>query len=363
MTASSLPQSLRRFSERSGIQRFLRWWRGQLVAASPPWLLRLLGIAGHVIALSPNEMGGYTVTTVSAGGERGGAGVLGPGEGPDVLRTLLGIRRPPRQVALHLGAGDSLVRRVRLPAAAAGQPGKVLAYEMDRHTPFRASQVYFDYAIVDGSGADLHLDLVVAPRPAVDGHLGALSDAGFRVSTVRAPADSPREVNLLPDGHRAAGSRRTLPVVATWGTVALLFAVTLAYPLYEKRDIAIGLERQVAHMAAEANTVNRLRESSERLASAGSVPASLRGSRPLAVDVLDAATRVLPDDTWLQSLRIEGDEVRMSGEAASASALIARLEGDPLFSDVRFLSSIQTGSSGSERFQIGARVQVEEAPE
>ena len=359
MTASTLQQSVRRFAERSGMRHFLRWWRGQLLAATPPWLLRLLGVAGQAVVLAPRESGGYTVTTVPAGGGGQAAGELEPGDGLDALRLLLGSRRPPRRVELHLGAAEALVRRVRLPVAAAGQPGKVLAYEMDRHTPFRASQVYFDYATVDTSGNELQLDLVVAPRRVVDEHLRALSAGGFSVSAVRAPLEAPRDVNLLPEGHGRPTRLRTLVALATWGVVGLLLAVALAYPLLEKRAIAIDLERQVARMASDASTVNRLRDDSERLASASSVPAVLRGSHPLTVEVIDTLTRVLPDNTWLQSLRIEGEDLRLSGEAASASALIGRLENESMFSDVRFLSSVQSGSSGGERFQIGARIRLE----
>ena len=67
---------------------------------------------------------------------------------------------------LELPAERVLQRTVDLPLAAAENLREVLGFEMDRHTPFKAEDVAFDYHIVstDRQTKRLLVDLTVAPR-------------------------------------------------------------------------------------------------------------------------------------------------------------------------------------------------------
>jgi general secretion pathway protein L len=52
-----------------------------------------------------------------------------------------------------------------------------------------------------------------------------------------------------------------------------------------------------------------------------------RTSRPTTVEILDALSRRLPDDTYLEKLSIEDDQLLLIGLSSQASALVGRMEG------------------------------------
>ena len=93
------------------------------------------------------------------------------------MRSLLernGELRGRARVAL--GPDEALVRRVTMPAATEENLRQVLEFEMDRLTPFRADEVYFDYRVVsrDVAAGQLVIQLAVARREAVDARVREL---------------------------------------------------------------------------------------------------------------------------------------------------------------------------------------------
>jgi general secretion pathway protein L len=90
------------------------------------------------------------------------------------------------KVILELADGFYLQKRISLPSAAAENLRGVLEFEMDRHTPFQASQVYFDFHLVSRRSEDnkIVVDLVAAPRKAIDKLLEILSKSEIPVDAI-----------------------------------------------------------------------------------------------------------------------------------------------------------------------------------
>ena len=85
---------------------------------------------------------------------------------------------------------------------------------------------------------------------------------------------------------------------------------------------------------------------------------------PGVVETLDALTRLVPNDTWLQQLRINGDEVRLTGFSAAASSLIGLIEQSERFTEARFRSSVtRDARNKAERFTISAKIVAPIVPE
>ena len=84
-----------------------------------------------------------------------------------------------------------------------------------------------------------------------------------------------------------------------------------------------------------------------------------RRKTPPILVVLEELTRVMPDGTWLASLRIAGGQCEFSGYSQRAALLLARFEGSPVFSQARFQAPVvQDGEPGLERFTIAATLRT-----
>jgi len=72
---------------------------------------------------------------------------------------------------------------------------------------------------------------------------------------------------------------------------------------------------------------------------------------PDPLEILSALSRLLPDDTHLQQLKIRDRELTLRGRSGQASALIALLEQAPEFDRPRFLSPV-TQQAEKELFHL-----------
>ena len=75
------------------------------------------------------------------------------------------------------------------------------------------------------------------------------------------------------------------------------------------------------------------------------------------VDVLKELTRLLPSDSWLDSIDVSNNRLVMSGESASATDLVVTLTKSRLFKEVAFIRpSTKNPQSGKEKFKIKADI-------
>ena len=84
---------------------------------------------------------------------------------------------------------------------------------------------------------------------------------------------------------------------------------------------------------------------------------------PSASEILYAVTHMLPDDTWLSELEVSAGELRVTGYAESASAILGLIDQSPRFANGTFRSPVtQDQRVKREQFNIAARVAPEKTP-
>lgn len=325
-------------------RELLGWWLEELGQ-----MLRSLGLADDDGGLLQLERHGERVALRP---EETGAALPLDGPVPSELRQRL-ARGPVR---LQLDPALVLRRRVELPLAAEEDLRQVLSFEMDRQTPFRAEQVYFDGRPAGrrpGEGR-LDVDLVVTPRPAVDAALDWIAAAGGRVRQLGVAGIA--GIDLLPADRRGRAatwrswSRRGLAALA-----AVLLLVVLAQPLYRDRQRLQWLEAGVAEARAEAVAVQQLRQELEQVAAEAAFVVREKRAAPSALGILDEVTRRVPDEAWLRELEFQGREVRLRGEGPNAARLIEQLEASERFSSPRFRAPV-TQKGELEQFHLSAEV-------
>jgi general secretion pathway protein L len=347
--------------------RFFAWWGGELVALLPERVREILWPrrARLELACHGEDLEAEFIET----DERRPLGRLGLGEGGAGERDKLFEQHPAlldAELRLRLSPGQCLVRTLKLPAAAAENLQQVMAFEMDRLTPFKASQVYYSARIVERlpDTRQIRVELALTPRLKLDPLLDELAAAGWRPGMVVVDGEA-GEHDLLPEKYR--GPRSMLPhrlTVAFSVLFGLLLLATLALPVWLNRGLEQTLQREVKQVAKVAKEVEALKSEAERLTHESGFLLRRKRLEPATVEMLDELSRAIPDQTWLNGLQFRDHKIVMQGQSPAASSLIERIEASPVFKNTSFVSPVTKDiASGQERFQIATEVAGEKSPE
>ena len=357
---------------RQTLQSGWRWWTAELAQAMPERFAALRGAArvpqiaveGDALVLVEPRIEGDT--RVAMEGD--------PARIRNALAALLARAGEMRMRArLALSHRDALLRRVSMPAATEENLAQVVAFEMDRLTPFRAEDVYFDYKVVsrDAAGGTLAVLLAVARRDVVDAQLAQLRAAGASVQGIAIHGDGAAAgMDLLPHeqrGERENRGERNLRI-ALIALVAVLLVAVLAYPVFRKREEVRALLPVVTQAEAQARAADTLARELERQVGDYNFLLAKKHATPPPLAYLEDVTRLLPDNTWVSQFELKSSgktrEVAVTGETASASRLIEILEQSRLLANATPRGSITKGSlPNTERFQIAAEAKGRPAPD
>ncbi|HET9764071.1 MAG TPA: PilN domain-containing protein, partial [Casimicrobiaceae bacterium] len=388
--AMSWRQRLRDVANRAGLPRFWRWWMSELAPLLPGasraafqrrfarpvvqlsddeavfWRPEIASGAARLIAGETVSLAGEPAAVVAAG--RAAIARL-------AANTSAGIAVP--KVIVALGPRQVLRKELTLPAALEENLVQALAYDLDRHTPFRPEQLYFDATVVgrDATRNTLRVDWAAALRTVVDGATRRVEEWGaIPIAVVPGPpTTSPTRLNLVPNGARPRQLHwRRWQVWVPIALLASLVAAAVFVPLVQKREYAIALTALTAEAAQQAGVADKLRQQLERMQSDYNFILAKKYAYPSAVRVLDEVTKVLPDDTWLTQFEVKSGgrgketqrDIYLRGESVNAGRLIALLEDSKLVEGVtpRSPTTKIQGSSG-EIFDLGARLRALPAPQ
>jgi general secretion pathway protein L len=346
---------------------FFGWWLGELAALIPSVVRRSFSRRKTALVLDfiENEV---VITQHSSDASREIIRLDLLGADADARRMAVGglelAHEPGRtEVVLRLPIDQALRKTLELPMSAESNLHQLLFLELDRQTPYKPDQVYFDYWIRDRQPerGQMRVDLIVVPRAVVDQAVEHATRWGLAPTCVdvatRDSEDGPH-VNLLPDhGTEPPTSPKMTLSLALAVLAMVLFVAAILIPLNRQQEAADIFERRIADAKLQAAETTRLRDEIERLAEEGRFLADKKKQSPLAVEILDELTRLVPDDSWLSEVHIKGAEVRVLGYSPAASTLIGLIEGSPLFRGVRFRSSVtQVRGSNEERFDLSFEV-------
>jgi general secretion pathway protein L len=354
---------------------FWRWWLGEIAALLPASWSILQGAAGApLLALEGEE-----VVLLGPRGVVERRIAVGPWDDSRrraAVKALLEDAGETRMRArLAVGYDEALVRRVTLPAATEENLEQVLGFEMDRLSPFRAEEVYFDYRVVsrDAQSGVIGVEFAIARRSLVDARVQQLRALGVSVQGVSLRDESGHSapvLDLLPSQQRGAreSPRERIVRYALIGAVGILFLLVLLLPIWRKRESAIALFPMLTKAKQEAEATDVVvRELERQAADYNFVLAKKHGSYPVAA-TLEEVSLLLPDNTWLSSMEVKTTgktrEVQLAGETPSSSKLIEVLEQSKLLQNAAPRGPQTRGAMpGVERFMIVAESRTRPQPE
>ncbi len=291
------------------------------------------------------------------------APLVDPADAEGFLRAMELALGPERSVPvlLRLPATAVLRRDVTLPLAAEAGLDRVLAFEMDRLTPFSADELFFSSVVTgrDRAAGRLLVRLALLPRAPLRPVLSLLAAAGTEAQAIDVPA-APGEPSLrIPLAHEAPVSarRQRFQLRAAFGacTALLLLAVVLPFVLQQMAlDTA---ERRIAALQTPVHAVQALQN---RINSGSAGALLVRAERARLGDtlsVLAAITTVLPDDSYLTDLALRRGELTISGQSPSAARLIPAISAVPAFTAPAFTAPVtRIEGQGQELFSIKAGI-------
>ena len=356
-------QTLRDSAQKLGLPAFWRWWAGQLaplVPAAPRTAVqrrRLRPVlafgADAAVLREPRVENGVLAFVETAriplAGDPAAVAQAGRAAIDGLARIAYGGATSAPRVVVTLPPAKVLRKQLTFPAAVEENLRQVLAYDLDRHTPFRPEDLYFDAVIVERDSArkEIRIDWAAALKATVDQARRQAEGWGARVVAVSpeqpdggGPARAPTKLNLLPPAERPErASWRRWQVWLPAAVLAALALVVVALPIWQKRDYVIALSGVTEEARRRAAASDDLRQQLEQLTADYNYVLGKKYAFPSATQLLDDVSRLLPDDTWLTQLEVKSTpkgkephrELLLRGESANAGRLVSLLEESKLF--------------------------------
>ena len=362
-----LMDRLRRGWRASPLPAFLGWWGGELrgllplrwrhwFGADADWhLLQRTGMQWTLHRAGHDEVLAHWEDSVETSAADAGIGQAA------LNAALQKVDREDLRLALLLPSATVLRRTLALPVAARDNLQQVMAFEMDRQTPFSAVQVY--YAVRELSapaGGRFHAELVAVTRDMLDPLLARLRELAVSIDAVDLAVGNDRlGVNLLPPEQtpRHVRPRRRLNLALAAGCV-LLLVLALGQWLHNRQAALEQMQSEVDSMRGEAQQVSALRTQLQDNAGAAGFLTQRKKNTIAMLSVLQDVTQRLPDSAWLERFNVDNTGlVGMQGQSQQAAKLLDALKDSRLITNASFQGSIQPDpTTGKERFYLTAQL-------
>jgi general secretion pathway protein L len=348
------------------VHSFFSWWGEELGTFVPDGLKRLLGQTTEYLLVKKDQ----TATTLSLVSTKSirelGKVTNDDADLEDVNAVKQLMQNYPElasaEVVLELKPQQVLTREIKLPLAAKKNLHQVVAYELDRYTPFTADQVYYDVQITgkDTETGLLTAQLALIPKQNLDDLCEELIACELHPTVARLTdnnGSTPR-FNLLPTELRP--TKNSLPKILSFAIgllLSLLLLGLLLVPQWFQQRIIDDLEQELDVVSKVANEVQTLKKRVETQLQETNYLLDKKRTQPVVLHMFDDLPKRIPDTTWLTYMQYKNGDLQIRGESPDASSLIALVEASPMFKNTQFVSPVtRSSASNTDRFQLKIEV-------
>lgn len=342
------------------LRRFVDWWAAelsQLISA------RKASSRGWDVMFLRREAGCDAFVRSREQIERIGTPQTGSDALVAELQRRLGRRNVSRpHVVLRLQPSEVVHSRINVPAAARDVMEPVLRHQIERLAPWPADKALLAYEIA-GSATEpgmLDVRLAITGRQRVEALVGELEVLGYRPDVVDfgTEADSEPRLNLLPrqqhDDKRSG--KLLLSLVGVACALATIVAAFGVFDLVQNQRELSSLTSKMEELRARGK-LDRDAEGFSRRQRRQALLAAEKLAQPSVAVVLEALSRAVPDDAWLDRLEVSQGSVRLAGNASNAAAIIGSIEASGHFTDVQFAApTTRVEAENHESFTITAQI-------
>lgn len=331
-------------------------WTGCVAAALIALLDRV--VSPRVVRLIEGEDGGFAVETTGKADSMPSRIAFADGalSAPNLPPLFRGSR-----VEVVLRPKRFLFRPLELPARAADFLEGIVRAQIDRLTPWSASEAVFGCSRPAASGPENITTMIAATtRKVATTYVQAVSEfhpAAIAICTDIAERDAGR-VKVFEQkarGHLDAArlSRALLVGLGVMAAAALVSVTVAAY-------VADNLGGQEAELARQISA----RRAAIRAGTDGGDRSPLavlerrKHETATSVVMLEALSQLLPDHTYVTEMHLAGNKLQISGITRDAPSLIALMEQSRHFTRATFYApTTRAPSDPGERFHIETRVE------
>ncbi|OAI26231.1 hypothetical protein A1351_02025 [Methylosinus sp. R-45379] len=278
----------------------------------------------------------------------------------------------PEEILQHARGGFVLLewpremtvtRTLAAPAQAREFLAGVIFNQLDRLSPWPVGQILHGYRATPAEAGRVTARVLIARKADIDATRAALAEMGLSVDRVVAAADTSHEPIIFWAKGAApsdAAQRRRMRLFVGGGIAA--YVALCALTVLGASLSANALQEEASMLAARAHALQKRADAAKNPAVVAALPPPERAwvwkeaSTP-AVALIDALTRAIPDNAFLESLGLEGGKLRISGLAEDAPPLIDALEKTGRFFDAHF-SAPTTRASDGRLFRFGIEAQL-----
>jgi general secretion pathway protein L len=269
---------------------------------------------------------------------------------------------PARVVSLLLEPAQVLECHVQLPRMPRHALGKVMVHEIDRYTPFSHDEVYFDVRVlgaVPPGTQDVRLTVIARSR--LDDIVCQAQGLGIEVASVDV-LDShgqPQGIELLSASASVQQAKRASAIRQGLLASSLILTLACMSAWVERREQALEVLRaQLVDIRASALQVDAMHKQLQARIELERTLRLREAQRLGSVALLDLLTRCLPEQAWLDGLRVDADgQLVLTGTSSRASELPAQMGECAGLLKPTLLGGIQPEpETGREHFTLQARL-------
>lgn len=349
---------LNRFSQIS--REYFTWWVRQMRDLLPERTRAAEAAAAEILIIESDSAGSILTASMRRGDRTTTLGRF-PSDptGLAALRNAAALGGRPIPVWLRPSSAVMLEKQLNFPLVAERELGRVLAYEMDRETPFTADEVWWSWRVDarDKAQGQLALTLFLLPKAHSQAIAAALAESGLRPSVIDAATAGGHRHQIQLDNspvHRIVLSGKTRVLAAACLALAV---VALAAPFIRQSLALAHADARIAELKPQVDEVQQLRRRIEASGQGASALAMEQAGSADPLKVLAETTQTLPDDTHLTDLALHKHKLSLSGQSEEAAKLIGLLTADQMFKNPAFTSAVtRVQGSKLDAFSIDTEV-------
>ena len=331
-------------------------WTGSVAAAVIAGLDRI--VSPRVVRLVEADDGGFAVEATGKVDSIPARVAFSDGalSGSNLASLFRGSR-----VEIVLQARRFLFRPLELPARAADFLEGIVRAQIDRLTPWSASEAVFGCSAPVASGAENITTVIAATtRKVAMTYVQAVSGfhpAAIAVCTDIAARDAGR-VKVFEQkarGHLDA-ARLGRALLIALGVIAASALVSVTVAAYVADNLGAKEAELARQISARRAAIRTGADGGDR--SPVAVLERRKYETPSSVIVLEALSQLLPDHTYVTELHLAGSKLQISGITRDAPSLIPLIEQSQHFTRATFYApTTRSPSDPGERFHIETRVE------
>ena len=277
--------------------------------------------------------------------------------------------RPSRPVIISVATDLCFRRTLELPYASRRTIARVLDLDLSSATPFQPADVYSGHRVLETGGADslMTIEQIILRRDLLEPLKQGLAQrrVPLRAIVFRESSGGLLSLALNADGKAFGGRAYSHWIRILAMSMALLIVsagISAAVSNYREAGRNAELAARVEVLEQKAVSV---RDRLDVIKSSTVEIAELRrwksnGGR--ALKTVEEMSRLIPDNTFLEGLSLDGAAVTIDGQSASPEGLITLLESSLLFEKAAFTSPVFRNSGEAySHFTLQLEIESSEA--